>query len=137
MDCGADDNFIDTNLAEHFGLPLIKLKTPKEVSAIDGTLLEVVTHQTQSLKLTLSGNHQEFISLYIIQSPLSPIVLGLPQLKIHNPHIDWTSATICGWHNYCHEHCLHSAIPEKTPRAPDPPKEIDLTNVPREYHDLH
>lgn len=34
MDCGADDNITDSDLAEHFGLPLIKLKTPKEVSAI-------------------------------------------------------------------------------------------------------
>lgn len=40
------------------------------------------------------------------------------------------------WCNYCYAHCLLSAVPEKTPITPDPPEEIDLTNVSREYHEL-
>lgn len=120
-------NFIDSNLVEHHGLQVIKLEASKEVLAIDGRQLEVVTHKAEPLKLTLSGNHREFIELYIIQSPSTPIVLGLPWLKTHNPHIDWITTTIRSWSNFCHAHCLHSAIPEKSPSAPEPPEEIDLT----------
>lgn len=35
-------------------LPVYKLMVPTEVHAIDSTLLEVVTHRTEPLKLTLS-----------------------------------------------------------------------------------
>lgn len=124
VDSGADDNFIDSNLVECHGLQVIKLEAPKEVLAIDSRQLEVVTHKFEPLKLTLSGNHQEVTELYIIQSPLIHILLGLPWLKTHNPHIDWTTSTIPSWSN---AHCLHSAIPEKRPSAPEPPEEIDLT----------
>uniref|UniRef100_A0A671X748 Gypsy retrotransposon integrase-like protein 1 n=1 Tax=Sparus aurata TaxID=8175 RepID=A0A671X748_SPAAU len=136
VDSGADDNFIDSNLVEQHGLLVTELEVPKEVLALDSRQLDIVTHKTEPLKLTLSGNHQEHIELYVIKSPLTPIVLGLPWLTKHNPHIDWTTSTIRSWSNLCHAHCLHSATPERSPSAPEPPEEIDLTNVPAEYHDL-
>lgn len=136
VDSGADDNFIDSNLATLHNIPLIELSAPKKILAIDGSSLDVVTHKTEAIKLTVSSNHHEFIELFVISSPLSSIVLGIPWLKLHNPHIDWSTASIRGWSNYCHAHCLLSAVPETSPVTPKSQEEIDLTNVPSEYHDL-
>lgn len=58
-------------------------------------------------------------------------MLRLPWLKIHNPGIDWSKATLTSWSPHCHSNCLRSAIPSASP-----PEEIDLSLVPTEYHDL-
>ncbi len=88
------------------------------------------------MKLILSGNHHEHTELFVISSPLAPIVLGLPWLKTHNPHIDWPTCTIRNWGDHCHQHCLLSAVPTQSSLTPVPPENIDLTNVPNEYHDI-
>ena len=136
IDSGADDNFIDVDLVRQHDLPVFELDEPKKVLGIDGKLLVHVTHKTQPIKLTLSGNHHEHAELYVISSPLTPIVLGLPWLKTHNPHVDWVTASIRTWSEHCHQYCLLSAIPEHSPHTLESPEDIDLTNVPSEYHDL-
>uniref|UniRef100_A0A674NT72 ribonuclease H n=1 Tax=Takifugu rubripes TaxID=31033 RepID=A0A674NT72_TAKRU len=74
--------------------------------------------------------------MFVICTPLNSIILGIPWLKLHNPHIDWSTATIRNWSNHCHAHCLKSALPTR-PTNPSPaPEEINLTNVPSDYHDL-
>ncbi|XP_028324820.1 uncharacterized protein LOC114476995 [Gouania willdenowi] len=135
VDSGADDNFIDNLFVSQCNIPSEPLPEPKNVYALDGKLLATVTHRTIPISLRLSGNHHEIISLYIVSSPSSPLVLGLPWLKRHNPHIDWLKLSIVNWSLFCHNHCLHSAIP---PNASTPAslKPIDLTLVPVEYHDL-
>lgn len=94
VDSGADDNFIDIDFVKTNNSPMCRLSSPKEVVAIDGRLLVMVTHKTAPVKLILSKNHHELIELYVISSPLTSIILGIPWLKLHNPHIDWATATI-------------------------------------------
>lgn len=93
VNSGANDNFVDTDFVKSHELPIYKLSVPEEVHAIDGTLLEVVTHRTEPLKLALSSN-QEFVELFVITSPMNLVILGIPWLKRHNPHIDWATGTI-------------------------------------------
>ncbi len=88
VDSGADDNFVDREFIQSVKFPLSKIEIPRPVKAFDDTPLETVTHQTTSLALTLSGNHQERLTFLVVSSPSSPVVLGLPWLKAHNPHID-------------------------------------------------
>ena len=88
------------------------------------------------LSLLLSGNHHESISFFIISSPTTPLVLGLPWLRLHNPHIDWSTSTITNWSLLCHSHCLHSAVPTTVPTTSPPPSPVDLTLVPAQYHNL-
>ena len=84
----------------------------------------------------ISGNHHENISFFLIPSPTSPVVLGLPWLKLHNPHIDWSTVSILNWSLFCHSHCLHSAIPSSLASTPSPPKPGDVSSVPSAYHHL-
>lgn len=125
-----------TDVVFQSNLPSEPLPEPKEMFSLDGRLLARVTHRTAPVSLLLSGNHHKTISLYLIPSPLSPLVLGLPWLKLHNPHIDWATLSIVNWSLFCHSHCLHSAIPTTVTSKPVPPKPVDLTSVPSEYHDL-
>lgn len=136
VDSGADDNFIDSKFVSQYNIPTETLPAPKNVYALDGKLLASVTHRTAPVSLLLSGNHHETISLYIVDSPSTPLVLGLPWLKLHNPHIDWAKLSIINWSLFCHNHCLHSATPTQNCDIPAEPKAIDLSLVPADYHDL-
>lgn len=57
VDSGAEDNFIDQEMAEQAGFTTEPLETPIAVRALDGKLLARVTHQTPPLHLQVSGNH--------------------------------------------------------------------------------
>lgn len=105
------------------------------MTALDGRLISLVTHQTEPFTLIISGNHCELIQPFVITSLLNPVVLGCSWLKRHNPHIDWSTLTITGWSSFCHVHCLQSAVPKSrtSQPAPSPP---DLSAVPPEYHSL-
>lgn len=73
----------------------------------------------------------------VIPSPQAPIVLGLPWLRLHNPHIDWSSGMIRGWSPFCHSRCLRSALSPSHPLTTTFPPELPgLTLVPPMYHDL-
>ena len=135
VDSGADDNFIDSGIISKLSIPTVELANSKEVLALDGRLLAEVTHRTAPITLTISGNHQETVELFVISSPLSP-VLGLPWLKLHNPQIDWASVSITGWSNHCHSHCLGSAKTAFSSPSPSPAEEVDISSIPSEYHDL-
>lgn len=101
--CGlTDGDFIDKDFVSQANIPTVLLEEPREVSAINGNLLVRVIHMTSPLSQMLSGNHQETLRLFMISSPQSPVVLGLPWLKRHNPNIDWTTASIYAWSDSCH-----------------------------------
>lgn len=129
-------DFIDSDFVFQHNIPTLPLPKPKAVYTLDGRLLSQVTHCTVPLSLCLSGNHHEHISLFLIPSPNNPLVLGLTWLKLHKTHIDWSTSTIVNWSLFCHSHCLRSAVPDITPTAPEPPKPVDLSSIPSEYHSL-
>ncbi len=118
------------------GIKTEPLDSPLEAKAPNGLLLAWVDQRTAPITLLLSGNHQEVISFHVIDSPLTPLVLGFPWLKTHNPCIDWTTYQITSWGIYCHSNCLHSAL-DPVPSTPQPPPEPpDLSSVPENFHDL-
>ena len=94
IDSGADESFLDTNVAKQLGLPVLSLDEPLVAYALDGRLLARVTCKTAPVGLLLSSNHQEEISFFVTNSPHVPIVLGHPWLVKHNPQIDWAAAKI-------------------------------------------
>lgn len=137
IDSGAEQSFLDEALARKMGLPVVPLPETLQVSALNGRPLATVTHRTQEITLTLSGNHTEQMFLFLFEAPDTPLVLGFPWLQQHNPQIDWAKGRIVGWSTRCHEQCLCSAVPGCMSDDPaGPPARPDLSTVPAEYHDL-
>ena len=107
VDSGAAGNFIDTALVQRLKIPQEALETPLSVSALDGQPIGngKVTSATTPLRLDV-GNHNENISLHLLDSPEFPVVLGFPWLNRHNPHMDWSTGSILEWGPTCHATCL-------------------------------
>lgn len=136
LDSGADDSFIDFDFSFQAGIPLVPLEDPLSVQALDGHSLGPVTHRTQLLQLTLSGNHTESISLLVLHAPIAPLVLGRTWLRRHDPHITWRTGQILGWSTACHANCLRSATPPSVSAPTTQSSSPDLNGVPPAYHDL-
>ncbi|KAI7808332.1 Pol polyprotein [Triplophysa rosa] len=136
LDSGAEGNFFDAAMTQKWRIPAIPLAEPIEAWSLAGSRLTTVTHVTPSVSLLLSGNHNDSIVLYILDSPKNPIVLGHPWFVQHNPHVDWKNSSILSWSQSCHVSCLGPASsPVSVFYAPQV-QPADLTGVPVEYHDL-
>jgi hypothetical protein len=125
VDCGATENFIDRNYAEQIGIPLDKKIVPWRVLAVDGREIASgpVTHDT-TIKLTIN-NHHETIKLHCITIGNSPIIVGLPWLKKHNPNINWKMGRVTFDSDKCIRTCL-----EKSPHVKTIPKNTMI----QQYH---
>ena len=134
LDSGADDSFIDGEFASQAGISLVPLDISLPAQALDGHPLGPITHRTEVLSLSLSGNHSEAISLLVLNAPIAPLVLGRTWLRRHDPHISWSTGKILEWSTACHANCLRSAVPPAV--SPKPVAPPDLSNVPPVYHDL-
>lgn len=82
---------IDRRVTQQICIKTVLLETPLEAKVLKGLLLAQVGHKTVPVSLLLSGNHREEMSFHLIDCPNSPLVLGFPWFRTHNPHIDWTS----------------------------------------------
>ena len=114
------------------GIDTVPLGSPIETQALDGRPMARVERRTVPVNLLISGNHHESISLLVISSPLSPVVLGFPWLRIHNPQIDWATGRVISWST----HCLRSAQSPRASELSSVSTPNDLSSVPKEYHDL-
>ena len=132
LDSGADESFIDRELVLRFGIDTVPLDPPIETQALDGRTLTRVERRTVPVKLLVSGNHHESISLLVITSPFSPVVLGYPWLKTHNPQMDWGTGRVVSWSTHCLSHCLRSAQSPWAPELASAAVPPDLSSVPEE-----
>ena len=136
LDSGADESFIDREVVHQLGIDTVPLDSLIETQALDGRSLARVEHRTVPVNLLVSGNHHESISLLVISSPLSPVVLGYPWLKTHNPQIDWVTGQVISWSTHCLSHCLRSAQSPRVPELGSTTAPPDFSSVPEEYRDL-
>lgn len=139
IDSGAEESFIDVQVAEQAGIPFETLEKPRNALAVDGRILAQVTHRTVPVTLVLSGNHHETIQLLVISAHNTPLIMGYPWLAAHNPNIDWAKGRVMNWSLFCHKNCLQSALAPTggVPVQPEVPVEsIDLSGVAPAYHDL-
>uniref|UniRef100_A0A669C767 ribonuclease H n=1 Tax=Oreochromis niloticus TaxID=8128 RepID=A0A669C767_ORENI len=135
IDSGAEQNFMDASLALKLKIYTQALPHSLQVTALNGQRLPDITHITEPVSLTLSGNHTEMLQFYVFKAPLTPLVLGFPWLRQHNPVLDWKEERVLGWGEECHMTCLKAATPIKASN-PQPHKSPDLSAIPSEYHDL-
>jgi hypothetical protein len=79
---------------------------PRRVLAVDGREVAngPVTHDAL-VDLTIN-NHYETIRLHCITIGNSPIIVGLPWLRKHNPNIDWKEGRVTFDSARCAKECL-------------------------------
>ena len=107
---------------------------PLVANSLNGQHLGRITKATRPLRTNISGNHQEEISLLIIDTPHSPVVLGHPWMAKNRPQVDWVKHEILEWDASCSRHCLQKEhAPVAAPQLEEAP---NLVRVPEEYHDL-
>lgn len=97
-------------------IPTSFLPRPRSLYLADGQLRDWIREFT-TLDLQI-GAHTETISLFI--TPLAaenPVILGIPWLQQHNPHIDWITLDVSFLN--CGPTCLPPGAPPLAPRAPD------------------
>jgi hypothetical protein len=96
VDCGATENFIDTNHAYAMRLPLKRLAKPREVFNIDKTPNHQgpITHYTDLVVRT--GSQTKKMRFFLTHLGGNPIILGYPWFTAMEPHITWSK----GWINY-------------------------------------
>lgn len=96
IDPRAEQSFMDASLAIKLKIDTQALPHSLQVTALNGQLLPNITHVTESVSLTLSGNHIEMLQFYAFHAPLTPLVLGFPWLRQHNPVLDWKEERVLG-----------------------------------------
>jgi hypothetical protein len=106
VDCGAIENFIDERYAKQNNIPLQRKAIPHRVLAVDGRegANGPETHDAV-VDLTIN-NHYETIRLHCITIGNSPIIVGLPWLRKHNPNIDWKEGRVTFDSAKCAKECL-------------------------------
>ena len=134
LDSGAEESFLDAETAARWGVPLVEVSRPLVANSLNGQRLGRINRATVPLMLQISGNHQEEMSLLVLDTPHSPVVLGHPWMAKHCPEVNWDTHQILGWGAACATRCLseaHSLM--ATIRKEEGP---DLQKVPVEYRDL-
>ncbi len=135
LDSGASGNFIDSEFVGQLHLVLTPCNSSLAVEALDGRPLGKggILRLTESVTLRIGTLHSESIQLYVIRSPTHPLILGLPWLRTHDPHISWREGQITEWGPTCQERCLSKIT--RNPLA-TPTSTSDAISIPPEYTDL-
>ena len=135
VDSGAAGNFMDHGLALRLGIPLVSLDQPFPVHSLDSRPLGsgLVREATVPLDMvTQRGGHKEWISLFLIDSPAFPVVLGIPWIAHHNPVITRRQGALRGSEE-CSGRCIGVSVGATTVESPD---QVSAVRIPSEYADL-
>ncbi len=133
IDSGAVGNLIDSAFSKAHRIPLVACESRLAVAALDGRPLGSgwIQFTTEDLSLCTGAFHTETIRMFVIQSPQTPIILGLPWLEKHNPTISWPDKQITQWSEGCRQRCL-----DLTLQRGGEVKALSTHRLPVEYHDL-
>lgn len=138
VDSGSAGNFISKKFALCHELSLSSYDSCLAVEALDGRPVGEgrIRMITNKLQLQVGVLHIEEMQFYIIDSVNHPLVLGLPWLRRHDPHISWRDGQILQWSESCMKQCIQPIhkIPLRTTNVL--PELVDEL-IPIEYHDLH
>ena len=93
IDCGATRNFIDPSLVRHLLLPSRAIP-PLQAFNIDGTVNKQGRITTTTTIHCQTTNFEDDLTLMIVDLGQSQVILGMPWLTKHNPHIDWEKKTV-------------------------------------------
>jgi hypothetical protein len=96
LDSGASHNFVDIQMAIWLGLGTKKLKQPRKVTNVDGTMNKSgEISKYANLMFTYQNNMAE-LPFYITNLGCDRIILGLPWFQTFEPLIGWKEGTVTG-----------------------------------------
>uniref|UniRef100_A0A674B569 Retrotransposon gag domain-containing protein n=1 Tax=Salmo trutta TaxID=8032 RepID=A0A674B569_SALTR len=135
VDSGAAGNFIDRSLANRLGIPIVPVDVPFPIHALDSRPLGsgLIREVTVPITMVTQESHEESISLFLIDAPEFPVVLGLPWLASHDPIISWQQRVLKGWSCQCSGRCLGVSLGATTVESPN---QVSTVHIPPEYADL-
>ena len=138
LDSGATGNLISHEFTSLHQVKLNPCESSLTVEALDGHPIGggKVHRLTEEIKMHVGTLHSETIQFYVIQAPHHSIILGLPWLRTHNPHISWRDGQITQWGENCHEHCLSKITRVSQPVSIVSPPDNQEVKLPSEYTDL-
>ncbi|KAK3524658.1 hypothetical protein QTP86_000497 [Hemibagrus guttatus] len=112
IDSGAAVNLIDRGLVEELEIPIFPCIPALRITAIDSQPIGegYLKHQTELLEFQVGLFHYEQLAFYVTSSPASPVILGLPWLRRHDPHISWRSGELVHWSTTCLRGCLRDPV---------------------------
>lgn len=102
-------SFVDTSFVRKNKLPRVALSKPCKLRLADDKLAPNITHMAL-VKLAL-GDHVEDLWCLITKLGRFDIVLGMPWLEQHDPHISFKNRTITLNSDHCMSHCLLHSRP--------------------------
>lgn len=138
VDCLSDTgasaiSFVNASFARKNKLPQIALSKPCKLRLADDKRAPNITHMAL-VKLAL-GDHVEELWCLITALGRFDIILGMPWLEQHDPHISFKERTITLNSNHCMSHCLlhsrpvtihsnHSSSGDRNKKPKPPDKDI-------------
>jgi predicted aspartyl protease len=153
IDCGTTGYaFIDEDYARCHNIPLHLLKSPRNLTVINGRPVtsRAITHITHTHLVI--WNHQEDILHFETKFRNYPIVLGISWLQRHDVCLHFAQNKIMFNSNYCLSHCLDDALHVQVTTQDTPSLHLDSIArplghtvldaqetrkvIPPEYHDF-
>ena len=104
--------------AEMLGLNLLTAPTKTRFSLGDGTQELVSDSITEFIRMVVLGDpipHSKVVQFRVVPRCVSPLILGLDWLHLHNPKINWSKSTVKFKSRYCKRNCLSSPSSDATP----------------------
>jgi hypothetical protein len=137
LDSGSAGNFISPRSADAFGLIRQPRDTPLSVTHFQGKTIGVVTEQVTCTMR--KGTHVEQITLDVVPLGKHAIIIGMPWLQVHNPHLDWVTRKVTFGSEYCKENCIgfsEEDTEELEIMEISVVSEQEKSSIPEDYHDL-
>lgn len=130
-DTGASaKSFMNANFAKHHKIPLIPLMKAYKLRLADGTMGGNITHVARVIHAL--DDHVE--ELYCLITPLArfDVILGMPWLELHDPHIQFGSRT-CTFNS---DHCITNCLQHQKPVTIQSGAKIKRTTTPIKHKDI-
>ncbi|TRX94028.1 hypothetical protein FHL15_005106 [Xylaria flabelliformis] len=137
--------FVDIDFVNDNAFETLPLPKPKNLLLADGKSTDPVTHfMVATLRV---GPHVETLPLLVTRlGAKNPVILGLPWLKIHNPHVNWATGVFTFASSYCYRTCFDLTPATTVGAQPYSYGTVDSeeqvseaaikSKLPPEYHDL-